>query len=190
MRRSKIGDVYAVKLQNGCKLLQRAYDIPRVGRFIRVFKGLYKEIPDNIQDIVSGPHEYIISFHASRAYRMGQFEFVCNCPVPVEHPLPEDMFYFCSDGCGGISMINVTNIDHTNYRTFRVSRMEELPEEFRNLTLLSSVVSPDWLLYLFDTDWSPSNLPGFFPGSAGEDFSEILRSYSDMVKAAQERERL
>ena len=87
-------------------------------------------------------------------------------------------------------MINVTNIDHTNFRTFRVSRMEELPEEFRNLTLLSSVVSPDWLLYLFDTDWSPSNLPGFFPGSAGEDFSEILRSYSDMVKAAQERERL
>ena len=189
MRRSKIGDVYSVKLPNGYKLLQRAYVVPRVGDFVRVFKGLYKEIPENIQDIVSGPHEYLISFHSSRAYRIGLFELVCNCQVPVEYPFPEYMFHFYSDGCGGISMINVTKNDYTDFRSFRVSRMEDLPEEFRNLTLLSPLVSPDWLLYLFDTDWSPVNLPGFFPGRAGENFAEKLRLYSDMVKAAQERGR-
>lgn len=62
MRRSKLGDVYATKLPNGYKIYQRAYDIPRRGDFVRVFDGLYESIPANVEEIVRGPHSYIVDF--------------------------------------------------------------------------------------------------------------------------------
>ena len=46
MRRAKLGDVFAVKVPNGYKIVQWAYHIKKFGRFIRVFDGLYEKIPE------------------------------------------------------------------------------------------------------------------------------------------------
>ena len=67
MKRSKLGDVFAINLPNGYKLFQRAYDIPRTGRFIRVFDGLFPDIPNSVAEIVAGPHSYIINFDTIKA---------------------------------------------------------------------------------------------------------------------------
>lgn len=183
MRRSKLGDVYSVKLPNGYKLFQRAYDIPRKGRFVRVFDGLYERIPENIGEIVAGPHSYIIGFYASRAYRIGLVQFVENYPVPEEYPFPEYQFKFYQKPSGKYN-ITVQTIEVTRGRCFEVNSMADLPEEFRDLKLLSPCLSPDLILWLFDTNWSLSNLAGFYPGEPGEDWDIILKPYSDMVDEA------
>ena len=78
MKRTKIGDVYAIKLMNGYKLYQWAYTIPRKGKFMRVFDGLFDNIPNNIEDLVNNPHSYIIEFDAPRAYRVGLAQLAGN----------------------------------------------------------------------------------------------------------------
>lgn len=186
MRRSKIGDVYFIRLPNGIKIFQRAYDIPRIGRFIRVFGGLFNTIPDNIERIISGPHSYIINFHSSRAYRIGLIELIGNYPVPDEYPFPCYMFDFWQNA-SGIRQIRVRNVDFSYFKAYDVGRLEDLPEKFRNLTLLSMTVSPDWLLYLFDTNWNPSNLMGFFPNFADNDCDNDYQVYVKMVAEAMDK---
>ena len=49
MRRAKLGDVFAVKVPNGYKIVQWAYRIEKFGNYIRVFDGLYDTLPDTSQ---------------------------------------------------------------------------------------------------------------------------------------------
>ena len=187
MRRSRIGDVYATKVPNGYKLYQRAYDIPKKGKFIRVFEGLYDSIPDNIAPIVDGPHSYIIDFPASGAYRLGLAQFIGNYPVPEKYPFPNYEFtpYQSSDGI--ISQIEINRTDLSSFQVYRVSQMKDLPEEFRELKLLGWALDPPRVLYLVDINWSPANLSSFKPGRSKAEFTAILQKYVDMVAEARKK---
>ena len=189
MRQSKIGDVYSIKLPNGYKLFQRAYDIPRQGRFIRVFDGLYETIPDNIAEIIAGPHSYIIDFYASRAYRIGLVHFVENHPVPEEYPFPEYQFTFWPLGNSGKYGVKVVRTDLRELHVFSVSGLDELPEPFHGLTLVGEGLSPEWVLYLFDVNWSPSDLSNYTPGCSDRDIKTILQPYADMVEECMVRDK-
>lgn len=189
MKRAKIGDVYYVKVPNGYKLYQWAYNIPKIGAYIRVFDGLYSSLPNNVAEIAAGPHSYIISFYSSRAYRIGLANLLGNFPVPKEYPFPEYMFSF--HWCEGEAAywVWITRTDVTNSKKFYVRTMEELPEEFRALKLLSNVLSPAWILYLFDIDWNLEKLSSFYPGKPGEDFEAILQEYIAIVDEALARDK-
>ena len=169
MKRAKLGDVYWVKVPNGYKIYQWAYSIPRKGDYIRVFDGLYDSIPTEITAIVAGPHSYIIPFYSSKAYRIGLAHLIGNYPVPAEYPFPEFQISFCRD-VTGIYKIEVmrTNFIPGNaedaFQVFKVSRMADLPPIYQKLTLLNSCVTPNWLLYLFDINFSLSALETFYPG--------------------------
>ena len=188
MRRSKLGDLYAIKVPNGYKLFQRAYDIPRSGNFIRVFTGLYDSIPDNLEDIVAGPHSYIINFHSSRAYRIGLAQLCGNFPIPEEYPYPEYMFRFWRHCDSGKYHVQVLRTDLREIHKFSVSRMNELPDPFKQLTLLGEGLSPEWVLYLFDTDWSPSDLSNYTPGCSEQEYEAVLHPYAVIVNGCLERD--
>ena len=191
MKRPKVGDVYVVKVPNGYKLYQWAYSIPRDGDYIRVFKGLYETIPENVGAIVEGPHSYIIPFYSNRAHRIGLAQRIDNYPVPEKYPFPSYMIDFCMDMKGQIYQINLDPVHRFmgESKRFAVSHMEELPQEFRGETLLNSCVTPNWLLYLFDIDFDLSEPARFYPGVPGTDYAAIVQPYTDIVEAALEKDR-
>lgn len=179
MRRGKIGDLYYIKLLNGLKFFQRAYDIPKQGSYIRVFGGLYEAIPDHVEQIVLGPHDYIVSFYSSRAYRIGLAQFVGNFPIPDDYPFPEYEFDFCPKG-NGLFTIYARTVDFRESHRFVVRSMDELPGDFKEMKLLSWVPSPSVLLYLFDIDWNLSDLSRY-PSGLGEEFQAKCEPYRNMV---------
>ena len=181
MRRAKIGDVYCIRLPNGYKLYQWAYRIPRKGDFIRVFDGLYDSIPQNIESIVSAPHSYIIAFYASRAYRIGLASFLDNYNVPNEYPFPKYQIRFRIDReKQKVYRIHVMNSDDNwdVWQWYDVSSIKELPQEYQNITLINGVLTPNWLLYLFDNGFDLQHMEKFDPGSNPE---MTLQPYTDIV---------
>lgn len=190
MRRGKIGDVYSIKLPNGYKLYQWAYRIPKWGDYIRVFEGLYDAVPEDVASIAAGPHSYIIGFFASRAYRIGLAQLLGNYPVPEEYPFPEFRLTFWMNQNQEIFSIWVTpNGNHpvvgSDIMNFPVSSMNELPEAYRNLKLLSSVVTPDWLLFLFDNNFNLHDLRRFYPRAVlGDGWQDKISEYKQIIDSA------
>lgn len=181
MRRVKIGDVYYIKVPNGYKIFQYAYDIPRKGRYIRVFDGLYQEIPKNLSDIVHSQHSYIISLYITKACRIGLAVFLDNIPVPSEYPFPRYQLNFLINyRLQQVEQIHVMSADATTsvWQWFDVDSIDKLPQEYRNTTLLNSHVSPDWLLYLFDVGFDLKHIERFHLGSNPE---EILKPYIEII---------
>ena len=191
MRRGKIGDLYAVKMPNGYKLYQWAFRIPKYGDYIRVFKGLYKSIPDNLSDIVNGPHSFLISFFSNKAYRIGLAEFLANFPVTIS--FPKYAIYFFQNMKGEIPYIRLIPTSEHRYSEeleFCVNRISDLPAPYNSETLLYSCISPDWLLYLFDKDFDLSDLKEFFPGLPGTDYAIIVKKYTDIIEKFLNNDRL
>ena len=89
MKRAKLGDLYCMKVPNGYKIYQWAYQIPNDGSYIRVFPHLYEKIPDNLSGIVGSEHSYIIGFAAAKAYRKNLSELLGNFAVPLQYPFPQ-----------------------------------------------------------------------------------------------------
>lgn len=186
MKRARMGDVYSVKVPNGYKIYQWAYSIPREGDYIRVFDGLHEYIPTNLPKIVAGPHSYIIPFDTKRAYRIGLAQMLGNFPVPDEYPFPEYEFSLHPNGAKKIGAIVVRPTIATSTAVnagqwFRVNRIQDLPPQFQNITLLSSRLSPGWLLYLFDIGFTLYDLDCFFPGDPGANGNANLQKYTDIV---------
>ncbi len=182
MKRARVGDVYYAEVPNGYKIIQWAYSIPRRGDYIRVFDGLYSSIPGNIEEIVHSPHSYIISFYASRAYRIGLFHLLGNYDVPEEYPFPKYQIRFRMDSQNQhVEGIHVMNSDgsRNTWEWHYVGRIEDLPKEYRGTTLLNSCVTPNWLLFLFDNGFDLQHPEKFSVGSNPE---VTLRRYTDMVE--------
>ena len=185
MRRVKIGDVFSVKVPNGYKLFQWAYRIPKKGDFVRVFKGLYKSVPANIQEIVESEHSYVMSLEVSRYYKTGLSEFIDNFDVPAKYPFPKYQIYFWGEGgmVRGIDVMSSTLPCEIN-KIFEVSRMEDLPEQYRYSNLLNGYFTPNRVLYMFDKGFDFSHPEMFSVICTAEEF----QIYTDMMDAAAERE--
>ena len=181
MRKARLGDVYYIKVPNGYKLYQWAYTIPRRGDYIRVFNGLYPMIPNNVEDIVLSPHSYIIAFYAARAYRKGISHFLKNLPIPSTFPFPKYQLRFSLNiKDQKVDRIHVMNSDGGRdvWQWFDVGTIDELPEEYRDVTLLNSCVTPNWLLYLFDNGFDLKHPERFFLGANPE---VELQKYNDLI---------
>lgn len=178
MKRAKLGDLYCMKVPNGYKLYQWAYHIPNGGNYIRVFPHLYKEIPNNLKEIVKSEHSYIIGFAAGKAYRKKLSELLGNFPVPEEYPFPQ----YSLTGAMGNEMC-VRDNSTGRWLTDFVAGYAELPEEFRNVNMLSGSLTPDWLMYLFDKDFDLSDWSTFLPR---DEIDKYHGFYEKMLKEAEQ----
>lgn len=188
MKRARLGDVYCIKVPNGYKLYQWAYKIPRKGDYIRVFDGLYSTIPEDIESIVASLHSYIIYFNASRAYRIGLAHLLGNFQIPYQYPFPKYQIRFDRNPeTKRVNRIHVMNADGKRdvWKWFDVCCVKDLPEEYRETTLLNSAVTPNWLLYLFDNEFDLLHPERFFIG--GSNPEKELQKYSDIVNDALEK---
>ena len=189
MRRAKIGDVYAVPLRNGYKIIQWAYSVPRRGKAIRVFPGIYKEIPKNIPKIVSGKHSYIIDFHVSRAYRIGIITFLENLPIPEKYPCPTMEMMPWINGYGKLYTIVYRDITrgYPNETIVETRNVRNVPKEFRDCCYLSGECTPSWLFYYFEFGYDLDHLhlefPGLIPGG-----TECTDYYQKIVDEALEKD--
>lgn len=192
MKRARLGDVFAIRLFNGYKLIQWAYAIPRFSDYVRVFDGLYDEIPDNLFEIINGPHGYIIGFDIKRMYCWGIAQLLGNFVVPEEYPYPDLSLRFRIDTTGEIYEILVENSCGSTgdfvLEKFPVGRMEDLPPEYQSLRLIGrSFPSNDWLLYLFDTDFRLTDPRRYYvaPPGNGDLVRQTLQPYTDLIKRAE-----
>ena len=190
MRRAKIGDVYYMKVANGYKIYQWAYRIPKRGDYIRVFDGLYKEVPNKeyIEKLVKTEHSYIINFNAGRAYRTELAYLIDNYPVPEEYPWPKYMAHVGTYG-NGINYYRINGIeDWRDGGLFEVKSMDELPAKYRNLKLLNSYVPASWIMYLFEIEFDMTKPELYYPGLV-KNGEEIIEKYQKIVLKALEKEK-
>lgn len=185
MRRSKLGDVFYMKVPNGYKIYQWAYTIPQMGDFIRVFPGLYKEPPNNIDEIIQSKHSLILNFSASKAYKIGLSEFVGNYPVPSEYPFPNYMLQYAWVGIE----VRVVDFETLAPLTDYVDEVSQLPEKYQDVTLLSGAVTPDWLMYLFDEQYDFSKLDIFFPGRVGKTLDKYVEIWKQREAFTKNRQK-
>lgn len=184
MRRAKLGDVYYVKVPNGYKIYQWAYSIPKLGDHIRVFEGLYIDVPSDIEKIVRGPHSYIIPCYTKKMYQIGISQLIGNYQVPEEYPFPKNMLWFWQDEkTNKITAIEVMDAFSTREycETFDVSKMSKLPLKHREEKLINAYVGVPYILYLFDVDFDLTKLELFSPMGDPE---IVLKKYIDMVNTA------
>ena len=190
MRRAKIGDVYYMKVINGYKIYQWAYRVPRRGDYIRVFDGLYSELPDKkyIEELVKTEHSYIINFNAGRAYRTELAYLIDNFPIPEEYPFPDYMVHIAPHK-DNVFCFQVDGIQNPNdWGYFYVNSINDLPERFGNIKLLNSYLSASWIMYLFEVGFDLTKPKLFWPGLV-EGGKEITEKYQKIVDAALEREK-
>lgn len=182
-----------MELPNGYKLFQFAYRIPKRGTFIRVFDGMYKTIPNNVFDIIDGPHSFIIDAPINQFCRIGLINFIGNYPVPAKYPYPNFRLKLWPNKYGKIDALWITpnnklTTGKANILSFSVTSMSQLPAEYQDLNLLSGYVSVDWLLYLFDYNFSMNNLNRFWPQNVlGDDWETKLKEYRAIIDDATRR---
>lgn len=187
MRRRKIGDLYCAKVPGGYKLFQFAYRIPKDGSYFRVFGGLYEKIPEDLTSIVEGPHSYIISI-GTGFFKSRMVSFLSNFPVPEKYPYPKFRLKFWMNQWGEIFCIWLTPNDKSatgslNKLSFDVTAMKDLPEEYREIKLLSSYVTPIWLVYLFDCDFDLNDLNRFWPQTVfGDSWESKMEEYTKLFE--------
>ena len=184
MKRAKLGDVYYVKVSKGYKIFQWAYSIPKKGDYIRVFEGLYTDVPSEIEEIVQGPHSYIIPCYTKKMYQVGISKLIGNYNVPEEYPFPKNMLWFWQDEkTNKTTAIEVMDVFHISdyYETFDVDRVSKLPVQHRGEKLINARVGVPYILYLFDVDFNLSKLDFFSPKGDPE---IALKKYIDIVNTA------
>lgn len=186
MRRAKLGDVYFVKVPNGYKIYQWAYSIPKKGDYIRVFEGLYTDVPSEIEQIIQGPHSYIIPCYTKKMYQVGISILIGNYKVPEQYPFPQNMLWFWEDEkTNKITAIEVMDVFSTREycETFDVNRMSKLPLKHRGEKLINARVGVPYILYLFDVDFDLTKLDLFSPKGDPE---IALKKYIDIVSVAKD----
>lgn len=193
MKRAKLGDVYYVKLPNGYKIYQWAYDIPRKGTYIRVFDGLYNTIPENIAEIVAGPHNYIVDFDTKRSYYLGLSVCLGNYPIPDEYPMPTLAIDF-----GKLTNMKWFIEIHDMYTCRSIFEVEgdvddisefELPLKYKNVTTLWPHASPAIVFYWFDANFNLQHLKRYKPAPINGDYELPYKPYLDMIEEAFENEK-
>ncbi len=192
MRRSKLGDVYAVKVSKGYRLIQYAFHHPRYGQYIRVFDGVYASVPKKVDDVVSESHSYMITFKCCTLYCIGLAERIGNYPVPEKCGDQDYRIRFWFNQKGELFSIWIMDIrayDAPTKRTFtfEVHSIADLPEEYRNVTLVNSIPSVPFMLYLLDCNFSLDDPIKMEPHlSLGQDYKEKLKIYDEIVAKARE----
>lgn len=172
MKRAAIGDLYCMKVPNGYKLYQWAYSIQGFGYYIRVFHGLYSEIPSDLESVVNSEHDYIIGFAAGKAYRLKLAELLGNFPVPVKYPVPEFSIGVSFDG----RKICAEEFPSGQRVSRYVHQRRFLPPKYRKINMLKCSVTPDYLMFLFDTGFDLSNWKVFTAYSDIEKYTNIVNS--------------
>ena len=185
MRRIKIGDVFCTKVPSGYKIYQWAYRVDRKGDYIRVFDGLYDSIPSSLEEIVNGPHSYILAFRITMAYRKGLSVFLGNFPVPPEYPFPEyQLGFFFSSADQQLLSIHVMNSDQRQHmnKIYKAGKITDLPEKFQKITLINSFRDFSLILYMFDVGFDLQHIERFYVGG-GPEWDAILKKYIDILDA-------
>ena len=129
-------------------------------------------------------HSYIIAFYASRAYRNGFAHFLKNLPVPEIYPFPKYQMRFSIDSkTRKVDRIHIMNADGGRdvWQWFDVGSVDELPEEYREVTLLNGCLTPSWLLYLFDNGFDLQHPERYFFDADSE---AILQKYDPLINKA------
>ena len=160
MKRTMVGDVYALKTERGYRILQWAYFIEKEGKFVRVFPNFYQEIPTNIDQIVSGECSYMLHFDISKMYRKGILELIYRAPVETIPSFPKYTIDY--DG----ETFEICEFEYPQNSKYYDAGpdINELPRKYRKLKLVHpTFIDPCLFIYVVSSDFDLHNWDLFNP---------------------------
>ena len=178
MKRTQVGDVYAFKTERGYRIIQWGYFIEKCGKFARIFPGFYKEIPSDVESIVSNECSYIIQFYNTNFYKKGMLELLYRAPLDSIPPFPKHCIDYRSYGSKG--EFEVCEFDRPqNFEIFDgYPDGRGLPEKYKNLKLINGYVDDIWFIYLLTSDFDLHHWDLFYPGKAL--YNVFLEKYGEI----------
>jgi hypothetical protein len=81
-KRVKIGDIVEITTPKGYAYAQYTHKHSTYGALIRVLKGIFKEKPENLLDLISEGYQFITFFPLGAADNRGIVHIVGNLPLP------------------------------------------------------------------------------------------------------------
>ena len=178
MRRSKIGDVYAFRAERGYRLFQYAYKVDRIGKFYRVFPNFYSEIPENFREIVLGEYSYLIWHNVATGFRSGLFQFLGNVADRGYEPFPKYEITYVSYGKTGDFIVSEFSRSQTSETFESAPDGSGLPQKYRNVKLINSLVPTLDFIYLLSSGFDLSHWELFSPGKK---LDEIQEKYGELL---------
>ena len=103
--------------------------------------------------------------------------------MPEQYPLPNYQVHFWINyEQQKVYSITVSGRDNNGewiWESFDVSKIADLPKEYRDTTLLAGCVTPNWLLYLFDNGFDLNHPERF---STGPNPAAVVQKYTEIVE--------
>ena len=179
MKRTKLGDVYALKTERGYRIIQWAYHIEKYGNFVRVFPNFYQDIPSDIEAVLFTEHSYILPFAISKLYKTGLLELICSASTDSIPPFPEyDITYrdYGKEGCFEVCEF----YRHQHFECFDgYPDGRGLPEKYKDVKLINGCVDPIWFIYLLTSDFDLQHRDLFYPGK--DTHNAFLKKYEKEI---------
>ena len=148
MRPTRIGDVIEIPTAKGLAYAQFTHKMPRHGHLIRVVEGLWRQRPQEIDDVVVSPTRFFTFFPVAAALNQNIVSLAGNTPVPPEFakfPLMRQ---------SGLVPPGGGRVDWWLWDGREQWRIGSLNPEQRKLSI-ASVVNDTMLVKWIETDWHP-----------------------------------
>lgn len=94
MKTIKTGDVFEIETHKGKAYLQYVFENNNIGQLVRVLRGLYSKIPEDIEKVVMSEELFLVHFPVKAAFNRKILTLVGNFPLPKNFKIPN---YFRSD---------------------------------------------------------------------------------------------
>ena len=163
MRQLRLGDICAYKTKRGYRIVQWAYQHAKMGKYVKVFPGFYREKPNDLSSILHGECSYIITFNMSNLVKEGVLEFWGNDQDCIQEPFPEYDIEFRK--CGNQFLYRISNsLRHQENEKFIGDPSGRIiPNKYKDLRLLNLVPHPIQFLYLLSSDFDLNHFDLFWP---------------------------
>jgi hypothetical protein len=149
MKRIAIGDVFSINTPKGNAYFQYACKDKNNIEMLRIFPGLFEDIPSDLGELVRKKELFLISFPLAAAYRRELVELVGSYPIPEGFQKPKYMRTDNIDRNG--VLVNWYIVDTETLKREKVLELTEeqkklSPFEIWNDTLLIEKLTEGWTL--------------------------------------------
>ena len=147
MKRIKVGDLFEIETAKGKAYLHFIYIDKELGSLIRILPGMYKERPENLDDIVNNKENFMIFFPLLAAFKKNIVYFVDNYNEK-KYTKPKYMRakHIIADSFLGWYIVNTDTWDRQLVKELTPDYKELSPWGIWNDTLLIENITNEWNL--------------------------------------------
>lgn len=147
MKRIKIGDLFEIKTKNGKAFLQYMYKDAKLGELVRILPGIFKEIPNNLDQVINQEELFYIYFPLNAAYKKNIVQLIDNFKI-IDFRKPKFMRekYIVKEEFKGWHIINTETWERELVKKLNPDQKKLSPWGIWNDILLIERLDENWTL--------------------------------------------